>query len=181
MSGERVAGYRPTAGMGAEAVDFALAAYREEGMWQVDPLPPSVGADLDELLAVLRQRPGDAGALGLVSVDEDFFMLVRVLGQEARLLLSDVTAATEWPIARAALDYLHLPVPEGDDVDHVQPAGDLSIIADLGVDAMAMGAICDDLDAYPDEQLGTVVDRLGFADGYEKALAGLGGLPTVLR
>jgi putative tRNA adenosine deaminase-associated protein len=181
MNGERVAGYRATTDMGAEAVDFALAAYREEGEWQVDPLPPSVGADLHEMLAVLRQRPGDAGALGLLSVDEDFFLLLRVLGQEERLLLSDVTAATEWPVARAALDHLHLPVPEGDDVDHVQPAGDLGIIADLGVDAMAMGAICDDLDAYPDEQLGIVAERLGFADGYEKALAGFGGLPAGLR
>jgi putative tRNA adenosine deaminase-associated protein len=181
MNGDRVAPLEATTGMGADAVDFALAAYREEGAWQVDPLPPSVGADLDEMLAVLRQRPGDSGALGFVSVDEDFFLFLRVLGRDARFLLSDVTAATEWPIARAVLDRLGLPVPGGDDVDHVQPAGDLRIVADLGIDAMAMGAICDDLDAYPDEQLGIVAERLGFAAGYEKALATLGSLPTGLR
>jgi putative tRNA adenosine deaminase-associated protein len=181
MNGEPVARSSATSGVGGEAVDFALAAYREEGVWQVDGLPPSVGADLDEMLAVLRQRPGDSGALGLLSVDEDFFLLLRVVGREERLLLSDVTAATEWPIARAVLDRLHLPVPDDDDVDHVQPAGDLGIAADLGVDAMTMGVICDDLDAYPDEQLGIVAERLGFADGYEKALATLGGLPTGLR
>jgi len=176
MSGERGAVEATT----VESVDFALAAYREEGRWQVDPLPPSVGADLHSLIAVLRQRPGDGGALGLVSVDEDFFLLLRVLGAGDRLLLSDVTAATEWPLARAALDHLHLPLPEGDDVDHVQPAGDLGIIADLGMDAMEMGALCDDLDSYPDELLGDVAERLGFGDGYRAALATFGGRSTGL-
>jgi putative tRNA adenosine deaminase-associated protein len=179
MNGKRVAG-GATMGPGSEAVDFAFAAYREEGQWQVDPLPPSLGSDLAEMLAVLKQRPGDAGALGMLSVDEDFFMLLRVLGRDERLLLSDVTAATEWPIARAALDHLRLPVPQGDDVDHVQPAGDLKILADLGLDAMALAAICDDLDAYPDELLGTVADRLGFGAAFQKALVAVGGLPVGL-
>ncbi len=157
-------------GDAASDVDFALAAYREDGRWQVEPLPPRLGVDLDALIAALHQRPGDGGALGLVSVDDDFFVAVRVRGDELRLLLSDVTAATDWPLARSVLDRLALPLPEGEDEEQVQPAGDLGIFADLGLDAMAMAALCDDLDRYPDETLAAVADRLGFGAEYERAL-----------
>lgn len=163
----------------SDPVDFALAAYREEGRWQVDPLPPSSADDLDGLLGVLRGRSGDAGAIGLVSVDEDFFLLLRVLGSRSRLLLSDVTAAAEWPIARAVLDHLDLPLPDGEELDEVQPAGDLGIVGDLGLDAMSLAAICDDLDAYPDELLGEVAERLGFGPAYGDALASIGQRPDL--
>ena len=80
-----------------EGVDFVLVAYREEGLWQLQELEAEKAADLDGFAVELRRYPGDGGALGLVSIDEDFFLLVRVLGAEVRLLLSDVTAATDWP------------------------------------------------------------------------------------
>ncbi len=151
-------------------IDFVLAAYREDGRWQVEPLPPQVAAELASLVATLRQRPGDGGALGLVSVDDDFFVVVRVRGDDLRLLLSDVTAATDWPLARSVLDRLGLPLPQGEEEEQVQPAGDLGIFADLGLDAMAMAALCDDLDCYPDETLAAVASRLGFGAEYERAL-----------
>jgi putative tRNA adenosine deaminase-associated protein len=151
-----------------DAVDFALAAYLEDGAWQVDLMPPHVADDLQTLVSAVRQRPGDRGALGLVSVDEDFFVAVRVVGQSVRLLLSDVTAATEWPLARAVLDTLHLPLPE--DEEQVQPAGDLSLFDDLGLEPMAVAAICDDIDLYPEEMLAQVADRLGFGAEFERAV-----------
>jgi putative tRNA adenosine deaminase-associated protein len=153
-----------------EEVDFALAVYREEGHWEVEALPPRVGTDLELLLATLRQRPGDGGALGLVSVDEDFFVVLRVRGEDVRLLLSDVTAATEWPLARAVLDLLSIPPPQGEDEEHVQPAGDLSLLTDLGLATVDMAALCDDLDLYPEEVLGQVAERLGFGQAYDRAL-----------
>lgn len=149
-------------------VDFLLGAYREEGEWQVEPLPLHLLADLDALMTVLRQRPGDAGALALASVDEDFFVAVRTAGTEVRLLLSDVTAATEWPLAREILGRLGLPLPDED--DRVQPAGDLAIFSDLGIDAMEMAAICDDIDSYPDEMLADIAARLGFEAQFEGTL-----------
>ncbi|MGN6130997.1 MAG: tRNA adenosine deaminase-associated protein, partial [Nocardioidaceae bacterium] len=128
----------------AEGVDFVLVAYREEGVWQLAELAEDSVADLETLAQELRRWPGDGGSLGLVSVDEDFFLLLRVLGPEVRILLSDVTAASDWPIARAALEHLELPLPEDDD-DQV-PAGDLGIVGDLGMGAMDMGALLDDFD-----------------------------------
>ncbi len=150
------------------AVDFALVAYRDEGIWQVQPLPLRAGEDLDELILALRPWPSDTGALGFVSVDEDFFVLARVLGPDVRLLLSDITAATEWPLASGVVDLLDLPEP--DDEEDTQPAGDLGIVADLGVSAMDMGVLCDDPDLYPDEVLSDVARRLGFAAQFAAAV-----------
>ena len=155
-------------GSDGSEVDFALAAYREEGAWQVESLPPHVGDDLEALVTVVQQRPGDSGALGLVSVDEDFFVAVRVAASGVRLLLSDVTAAAESPLARAVLQRLELPLPA--DEDRVQPAGDVGIFADLGVEPMDLAAICDHVDLYPDEMLSEIADRLGFGAEYERAV-----------
>lgn len=151
----------------AEGVDFVVVAYREEGVWQVDRLADDTAADVETLASELRRWPGDGGALGLVSVDEDFCLLVRVLGARTLVLLSDVTAANDWPVARSALDFLDLPLPDDDDQE---PAGDLGIVADLGLDAMDMGALLDDYELYPDEVLGDIADRLGFARAYEEAV-----------
>ena len=116
--------------MPEDNVDFAVVAYREEGAWQVQPLPHRVaGSDLDALVVALRPWPSENGSLGLVSVDEDFFLLVRVQGRDVRVLLSDVTAAADWPLAAAAMDLLDLPEP--DDDEDPQPAGALDIVADL--------------------------------------------------
>jgi putative tRNA adenosine deaminase-associated protein len=149
----------------AEGVDFALVAYREDGVWQIAELEDEKAADLDELEAELRRYPGEGGSLGLVSIDEDFFLLVRVLGSQTRLLLSDVTAATEWPLARAVVNHLDLPLP--DDEEDPEPAGDLGIVADLGLGAMDMGALLDDVELYPDEMLSDIAARLGFGRQYD--------------
>jgi putative tRNA adenosine deaminase-associated protein len=143
-----------------DGVDFALAAYREEGLWQVQDLAHDVLVDVDTLTHALRRFPGDGGALGMVAIDEDFFLVVRVAGASTRVLLSDITAADEWEIAASAVDHLGLPTPEEDDAQ--VPAGDLDLLGDLGMPAMDMGVLLDDFDLYPDEMLSDVARRLGF-------------------
>ncbi len=64
-------------------------------------LPAEAATALDVLLRTLTQLPSEVGTIGMVSVDEDFFLLARVSGTHVRLLLSDVGAATESPLARA--------------------------------------------------------------------------------
>jgi putative tRNA adenosine deaminase-associated protein len=150
----------------AEGVDFVLVAYREEGVWQVQELAADAIGDIDRLTTELRRWPGDGGAIGLVSVDEDFFLVVRVLGEHVKILLSDITAATDWPIARSALEHLEIPIPADD--DEQVPAGDLAIVADLGMGAMDMGALLDDFDLYPDELLGDIAREIGFGSQYDE-------------
>ena len=151
----------------AEGVDFVVVAYREEGVWQVEMLALDKVEDIELLARELRRWPGDGGSLGLVSVDEDFFLLVRVLGARTKVLLSDITAATDWPIARSAVDYLELPLP---DDDEQAPAGDLGIVTDLGMGPMDMGALLDDVELFPDEMLGDIATKLGFGRQFDEAV-----------
>lgn len=153
----------------AAAIDFAVAAYREDGVWTVTVLPPRGATELDVLVHALAQLPSEVGTIGMVSVDEDFFLIARVSGAHVRLLLSDVGAATESPLAMSVVDRLALPLPDDDD-DQIQPAGDLSMLADLGITAMDLGAMCDDPDLYPDELLGDIALRLGFGREFDELL-----------
>lgn len=155
-----------------DAVDFAAVAYREEGQWRLEELDDDALEDLDTLIDELQRWPGEFGALGLVSVDDEFFLVVRVAGEDVRLLLSDVTAATEWPLAREVVDELEIPVT--DDDDDPTPAGDVDIVEDLGLSAMDMAALLDDFDLYPDELLGDIAHKLGFGRLYDQFV----GVPT---
>jgi putative tRNA adenosine deaminase-associated protein len=150
--------------------DFAVAAFREDGQWVVSSLPPSAAEGIEPLVHALRQQPGEGGSIGLVSVAEDFFVAVRIFGDDELLLLSDVTAAEDWPLAREVLDRLELPMPAGDELDQVQPAGDLGAFADLGLPSMELAMICEDPDLYPDEMLGSIASRLGFGEEFEQTL-----------
>ena len=62
---------------------------------------------------------------------------------------------------------MHEPEPED---DGVQPGGDLSIFADLGVSAMEVSAICSDLELYPDEMLEQIAAHIGFGTQFEQAV-----------
>ena len=149
-----------------DGVDFALAAYREEGVWQLQELAHDVLSDVDTLSHALRRFPGDGGALGMIAIDEDFFLVVRVAGATTRVLLSDITAADEWELAASAVDHLGLPPPEDEDAQ--VPAGDLDLLGDLGMPAMDMGVLLDDFDLYPDEMLSDVARRLGFGAMFDE-------------
>ena len=151
-----------------EGVDFALAAFREEGVWTVAELAHDVIEDVDRLSHALRRFPGDAGAVGLIAMDEDFFVIVRVAGSSTRVLLSDITAADEWELASSAVSFLGLPPPEDED-DQV-PAGDLDLLGDLGMHAMDMGVLLDDFDLYPDEMLSDIARRAGFGEAFDDAV-----------
>ncbi|PSL05330.1 putative tRNA adenosine deaminase-associated protein [Haloactinopolyspora alba] len=148
-------------------VDFVVVAFRHGGRWRVESVPRRLGNDLDATVTVLRERAGGDG-FAFISVDEDFFVALRLAGADTRWLLSDVTAATDWPVARDVLDRLVLPLPDED--DRVQPAGDVTIFADLGVDPMSVAAICDDLDSYPDEMLARIADLAGFGPEFDDVL-----------
>ena len=44
------------------------------------------------------------------------------------------------------------------------------IVADLGMAAMEMGALCDDFDLYPDEMLAKIAERLGCGTAFTHAV-----------
>jgi putative tRNA adenosine deaminase-associated protein len=150
-----------------DGIDFALAAYREDGQWSVQELARDQLFDIETISHGLRRLPGDAGAVALVAVDEDFFLIIRVTGTTTRVLLSDLTAAEDWDLAGSALEFLGLPELALEEEDDQVPAGDLDLLGDLGMDAMEMGLLLDDVDLYPDEILSDVARRLGFGEQFD--------------
>jgi putative tRNA adenosine deaminase-associated protein len=149
-------------------VDFALVAFLEDGDWQVQEIASPAFDSIEALSHALRQVSGEDGAVGMVAVDEDFFVLVRVTGALTRVLLSDVTAADQWELAQSAIDFLGLPPPEDEDVE--VPAGDLDLLGDLGLHAIDLGALLDDVELYPDEMLSDIARRLGFGELFDDAV-----------
>ena len=151
---------------------FAVAVYREGGRWDCALLPPAVLDDLHTCVAVLRQQPPEGGPVALVDVADEFFVALR-LGPSGgvRVLLSDITAAEEFPIARQALELAGGDPDETPaDPEEVWPAGDLGIFRDLGLDERELGLILDDVDLWADEMLSAVADRIGVGAEFARVL-----------
>jgi putative tRNA adenosine deaminase-associated protein len=150
--------------------DFCIAVYREDEVWEAEALPVAVTETLDSILLALRRRPSIGGVIGLVAVGDDFFVIARTLGSQVSLFVSDLTASVEWPLAREVLEHLDIDVPYDEDLDQVLPAGDLSILADLGIDEMELCALSGDLDLFPDEVLASLARRIGFGPVFDRAI-----------
>lgn len=150
---------------------FAVAAFRDGGLWGCEALPPSVLDDLGSLLSALRGQPPEGGPFVVASVDDEFFLIARSHGGRIDLLLSDLTAAVEFPLAAQVLDRLGEDPPEEDELDEIWPIGELDLFADLQLPEDEMESILDDLDAYPDEMLDTVISRIGLSEQFRQALS----------
>ncbi|HUZ54323.1 MAG TPA: tRNA adenosine deaminase-associated protein [Streptosporangiaceae bacterium] len=155
--------------------DFCIAVYREDNVWEAEVLPVAMIENLDSIIGALRQQPSIGGVVGLTAVGDDFFVITRVIGGHVSVFLSDLTASVDWPLARQVLEYLDIPVPYDEDLDQVLPAGELSILADLGVDEMELCALSGDLDLFPDEVLSSLARRAGFGPAFDRALASVMG------
>lgn len=151
-----------------EDIDFVLALYREDGVAVVSELAPQLANDLDELIDQLRRLPGDAGALGVVSIAGDFFVLCRVRGRTVQVLLNDSIAANDWPIARDVVDYLGIDVPDPD--GDSEPLGDFAMLADQGVSEFDLEQIASDLDEDSDQLVTRIVDLMKFGAPFERAV-----------
>lgn len=152
--------------MAEDDVDFAVAAYRDDGAWQVAELSPHVGQDVDDLSEALGRFPSDVGVLGIVAMDDDFFVILRRSGTHVRAMLSDVTAVEDWPLAVGVADLVDLSETD----DDAQAGGDLELLSDLGMSARDLGLLCDDDDLYPEDVLRDVAERLGFGPELEAVI-----------
>jgi putative tRNA adenosine deaminase-associated protein len=150
------------ADMDDAGVDFAFVAWREEGRWNVVGIPAGPADSLANLELLARQRQGDSGSLAFVSVADEFFVCLRVQGARTRVLLSDVTAALDWPMAEEAAEMLGLDAAVIEEAELMEPAGDLQLLSDYGVTPADLDLLCGDPELYPDEQIGTLAVRIGF-------------------
>lgn len=154
--------------MAEDEADYVVAVYRDDDEWQLAELKASLGHDIEELSEALTHLPSD-DVLAMVSVNEDYVVLLRRVGGKTRILLSDATAVSESDLAVDIADLLDLP-DAGDD-DEPQPGGDVELLSDLGISAADLTEMCTDDDITPDEFLLEVAERLGFAEDFEEVLS----------
>lgn len=152
-------------------IDFAVAAYLEDGRWSVSSLPPASVVTIDELISRLRQFPGETGVFGIVCVGDEFFLVLHVRGEEVRIMISDAAALLDWSLAEEAADLIELEWDE-DDIEEFEAAGDVSLGEAFGLDGAEMVMICEDEEMYPDEQVRAIAKRLGFSAELATAIRG---------
>lgn len=150
-------------------IDLVIALYREDGQPVAVALDLDLANDLDGLITQLRRIPGDGGAVGFVSIATEFFVIVRVRGKHVQVMLSDAVAANDWPIARDAVDFLSLDVPEEDEESF--PVGDLDILADAGLRDFELEAIAGEYEEESTVLLERIAKKVKFGPQYAKAVA----------
>ena len=142
--------------------DFGAIAWHEDGRWNVSQL--SNPDDMSGVMDQLKAQNTNGGALALIAIDDEFFVIARALGSKMQLMISDVTYANDYDIATDLLDILDLPSPEEE--DDSQPGGDIDLLSDLGVNAMELEAIAADENMFPDEAIEAIAWRLGFGEEF---------------
>jgi len=150
-------------------IDLVVALYREDGAPVVLALDYDLANDLEALITQLRRIPGDGGAVGLVSIASEVFVIVRVRGKHVQVFCSDAVAANDWPIARDVVDLLSLELPE--DEDDSGWIGDLDILADAGLHDFELEAMAEDYDEDSAVLVERIATRVKFGPEFAKALA----------
>jgi putative tRNA adenosine deaminase-associated protein len=153
---------------------FAVAVVREESTWRCTPLSPAALNSLTEAENELRALRSTGAVFGLLDIDDEFFIVLRPAPTGSRVLISDATAAIDYDIAVDVLEALNVEVPDidPDELDDVDPweEGDLGVLSDLGLPEPVLSVILAETDLYPDEQLGMIAQRLGFANEFAAVL-----------
>lgn len=149
---------------------IALAAFRDNGQWRLEPLPLAVLDDLGALLRALRAQPPEGGPFVAVCPDLEFFVIARQVGARISLLLSDLSASVDYTLAEQALARLGEDPPEDDELDDAIPIGDLDLFSDLDLGEDELELILLDEEALPDDMLATVLDRIGMTDEFDRAV-----------
>ena len=146
------------------AVDFGLIAWHEDGRWTASGLVET--RDIGLLIDSLKAQQTNGGAIAMIAIEDEFVIIARVLGDQMRMMISDVTYALDYDVASDLVEVLDLDFPEEE--DEPAPAGDLDLLSDLGVGEMELLTILDDQELYPDEALDAMANRLGFGDQLNK-------------
>jgi putative tRNA adenosine deaminase-associated protein len=151
---------------------YAVAAIREDGQWRCTRLAGDALIDLEVAITELRELRSTGAVLGLLDVDDEFFVLLRPTPGGVAIMISDAVAALDYDVAADVLDLLRIEPPSEDDLDSPPwPEGDLAMLADLGLPADELEVLAAEVELYPDEQLASIGRRCGFAEALAKVVS----------
>ena len=148
------------------SVDFGCIAWHEDGRWDASLLNST--RDIGLIIDALKSQQTNGGAIALIAIEDEFVIIARVLGDQMRMMISDITYALDYEVAAELVEVLDLEFPQEE--DEAQPGGDIDLLSDLGVGEMELLAILDDTELYPDEQLEAIANRLGFGEQFNQVI-----------
>ncbi len=148
------------------SVDFGCIAWHEDGRWDASLLNST--RDIGLIIDALKSQQTNGGAIALIAIEDEFVIIARVLGDQMRMMISDITYALDYEVAAELVEVLDLEFPQEE--EESQPGGDIDLLSDLGVGEMELLAILDDTELYPDEQLEAIANRLGFGEQFNQVI-----------
>jgi len=155
---------------------FAALIHRLSNGWAGEELVLDEIEDLDGVVDEVRDR-SEGLALLFVEEDDEYFAVVRVDGdRDARTFISDVRAIDTFPLAaRIMEDEIPVAPPQDDDDSPppaTTPAGDPTIVADLGISAEALIELCGEEGMLPADVITAICLKAGCADVLEEIREG---------
>lgn len=146
-----------------DAIDFAIAAWREEGRWNTSTLPLHTASSYDALVSALHGFPGEGGVFAFLGLDDACLVALRVEGGRKRALIGDGVAILDFDLLDDMAEGVGLEFDE-DELEELVPVGDLGMFADFGLPAEDVAMLCDDEELFPEDLLRSIAKRLGFAE-----------------
>jgi putative tRNA adenosine deaminase-associated protein len=165
---------------------FASAAVRGSAGWSVAEVDLSGVADVEEVADRLRDLDADAPvSLLFVESDDAYLAILRLdEGEDLRIFGSDAAFAEESRLGKLLLGDIEMPVPEidevvgvvddGDDEEDrppadpdVEPVGDADLLADLGLPAPRLLALCSREGLLPADITVEVCQAIGCGDAVD--------------
>jgi len=150
---------------------FAAALVRPRSGWSATELDLDEAESAESAADLLRETEPDAElALLFVEADDEFLVIARLDGgDELRIFGSDVGFAAESRVGAALLEGLEdVDVSVDDDADDPelmgQPVGDADLLADLGVSARDLLALCAHEGLLPADVMLEISRKVGCAD-----------------
>ncbi len=175
--------------MGGIVSTFAAAVARGKNGWTASELDLSGLADIDEVVDRLQDVEPDAElSLLFVEADDQYLVILRLdEGEDLRVFGSDSAFADESRTGALLLGDVETPVVEidelatppaadsdSDDGDRpavdpdADPVGDAEILADLGISAHRLLALCGREGMLPSDITAEICQRLGCGDEVEE-------------
>jgi putative tRNA adenosine deaminase-associated protein len=163
---------------------FAAAVARGKNGWTASELDLSGLADIDEVVDRLRDAEPDAELSLLFAETDDLYLVILRLdeGEDLRVFGSDSAFAEESRIGALLLGEIEAPAleidelaapPAPDDEDEpadtavdpdADPVGDAELLADLGISAHRLLALCGQEGMLPADVTAEICQRLGCGD-----------------
>lgn len=167
---------------------FAAAVARGKNGWTASELDLTAVADLDEVVDQLRDAEPEADlSLLFVEADDQYLVILRLdEGEDLRIFGSDSAFAEESRVGALLLGDIEVPVLEIDDLAVVEapaddeetdrpatdpdadPLGDAELLADLGIPAQRLLALCGLEGMLPADVTAEICQKLGCGDEIEE-------------